>query len=58
MGQRQESPKSIKTKDQSKAAKPRSDINLKKIKEILTMCHDQTDKKLKELVDKCVKNNV
>jgi hypothetical protein len=35
----------------------RNDISLSKIKEILTNCHIETDKKLEELVNKCVKKN-
>lgn len=45
------------TEDQVEVSKPRSDINLKKVKEILARCHAETDKKLEELAKKCVKKN-
>lgn len=54
---RQELVEFYNAEDQVEASKPRSDISLKKIKEILTNCHVETDKKLEELAKKCVKKN-
>lgn len=42
---------------QTEEAPKRSDISLKKIREILTKSHQDTDKKLEELSKKCVKKN-
>ena len=54
---RQETIEFYEDQDQIEASKPRSDISLSKIKEILTICHLETDKKLEELAKKCVKKN-
>jgi len=54
---RQETLESYDTNCQIEAQPQRNDISLNKIKEILTLCHIETDKKLEELVNKCVKKN-
>lgn len=57
MLQRKEVLESYSTDSQIEAKPQRSDISLSKIKEILTLCHIETDKKLEELANKCVKKN-
>lgn len=54
---RQESIEYHDTESQTEPAPKRSDISLKKIKEILTKCHEETDEKLEELSKKCVRKN-